>query len=238
MFGIIKVAAKPLMAVLKIDPKSAFTAAKAGALGYAGVYSGWNFFANGEGLLDSGKDLILGTKGSEKVDKIIDNTAKVVEDISDTAASVSNTVAKGAAAVDNMLSGGSSSGENPNSNGQEQDGGILNNLGNLFGGGNSIFDGVGNMVKSLFSGNLLKPVALIAGLWMMFGRSGWMSKIGGALMMLMTLGMGGQSQSQSQQQTASNDRSQSRNEQQSQDRTQSGQQTVDETQSRGNGMRM
>lgn len=232
MFGIVKTGAKAIMSLFKAAPKVAV-----GGVGTAGAaYAGWNFFANGEGVLDSGKDVLLGTKGSEKVDKIIDNTANVVENLSDTAASVSNTVAKGAAAVDNMLSGGSTSGENLNTDGQEQDGGILSNLGNLFGGGNNIFDGVGNMVKNLFSGNLLKPVALIAGMWMMFGRSGWMSKIGGALMMLMTLGMGGQSQSQ--QQTASNDRSQSRDEQQSQDRTQSGQQTVDETQSRGNGMRM
>lgn len=234
VLGIVKLGAKAK--ALASFFKGANATQKVVVGGSAG-YAGWNFFANDKGVLETGKEVVLGKSGSEKVDKILDNTNKVLENAADTAVSVSSVVAKGANAVDNMISGGSSSGGNTNTNGAEQDGGIMGSLGNLFGGGNSIFDGVGNMVNSMFSGNLLKPVALVAGLWMMFGRSGWMSKIGGALMMLMTLGMGGQSQSQNQ--IVSNDRSLSRDEQQSRDRMQSSQQTFqDEPQNRGNGMRM
>lgn len=224
MFGIVKIGSKVVSTLCKgakAMPKT--------ILGAGGAYAGWNFLVHDKGVMETGEEIVLGKAGAEKANSVVSNVGKVAEDVSDAATSISNIVKKGAEAVDNMIPDGSPSGENLNTGGEDQNGGILNSLGNLFGGGNNIFDGVGNMVKGLFSGNFLKPVALIAGLWMMFGRSGWMSKIGGTLMLLMTLGMGGNSQSK--QQTADNERSQSQN------RTQSPQQTVDEPQ-RSNGMRM
>ena len=74
--------------------------------------------------------------------------------------------------------------------------GISSFLGNLFGGnGGNMF---GNFLNNLTSGNIsgLGIGALIAASYMIFGRTGLLGKIGGALMAMMMIGNNSQRQTQ------------------------------------------
>ena len=154
------------------------------------AYAGWVKLANPDESIGTavGKTLRDGVEGVGGFahDTVNGFTGeKTVEQVRDTATSVVSDL-QGAASETKGLLG--TIGDSLR--------GISSFLGNLFGGnGGNMF---GNFLNNLTSGNIsgLGIGALIAASYMIFGRTGLLGKIGGALMAMMMIGNNSQRQTQ------------------------------------------
>lgn len=154
------------------------------------AYAGWDKLANPDESIGTavGKTLRDGVEGVGGFahDTVNGFTGeKTVEQVRDTATSVVSDL-QGAASETKGLLG--TIGDSLR--------GISSFLGNLFGGnGGNMF---GNFLSNLTSGNISgwDIGALIAASYMIFGRTGLLGKIGGALMAMMMIGNNSQRQTQ------------------------------------------
>ena len=154
------------------------------------AYAGWDKLTNPDESIGTavGKTLRDGVEGVGGFahDTVNGFTGeKTVEQVRDTATSVVSDL-QGAASETKGLLGTISDSLR----------GISSFLGNLFGGnGGNMF---GNFLNNLTSGNIsgLGIGALIAASYMIFGRTGLLGKIGGALMAMMMIGNNSQRQTQ------------------------------------------
>lgn len=154
------------------------------------AYAGWDKLTNPDESIGTavGKTLRDGVEGVGGFahDTVNGFTGeKTVEQVRDTATSVVSDL-QGAASETKGLLG--TIGDSLR--------GISSFLGNLFGGnGGNMF---GNFLNNLTSGNIsgLGIGALIAASYMIFGRTGLLGKIGGALMAMMMIGNNSQRQTQ------------------------------------------
>ena len=168
-------------------------------VGGVAAYAGWHKLNNSEESYGTavGKTLRMGADGTGDFSHDLVNgfTGKnTVEDVRDTASSVLTDVKDTAQEAKGVLG---TLGETLR--------GISNFLGNLFGGnGTNMF---GNFLDNLVSGKVsgLGIGALIAAAYMIFGRTGLLGKIGGALMAMMMIGNNAQKQVQSVAQTEDNE---------------------------------
>lgn len=132
-------------------------------------------------------DAVNGFTGEDTVEQVKDTTSDVVSDIKDTAAEAKGVLGT----LGDTLQG------------------ISSFIGNLFGGnGTNMF---GNFFNNLASGKIsgLSIGALIASAYLIFGRTGLLGKIGGALMAMMMIGNNSRSQTHAIAQTEKTEQEQS-----------------------------
>lgn len=132
-----------------------------------------------DGTGDFAHDVVNGYTGKNTVEQVKDTTNNVISEIKDTASETKGLLGT----LGDTLKG------------------ISSFLGNLFGGnGTNMF---GNFFSNLASGKIsgLGIGALIAAAYMVFGRTGLLGKIGGALMAMMMIGNNSQRQTQAVAQT-------------------------------------
>lgn len=127
-----------------------------------------------DGTGDFAHDVVNGYTGENTVEQVKDTTNKVISEIKDTAAETKGLLGT----FGDTLKG------------------ISSFIGNLFGGnGTNMF---GNFFNNLASGKISGwgIGALIAAAYMVFGRTGLLGKVGGALMAMMMIGSNSQRQTQ------------------------------------------
>lgn len=137
----------------------------------AGIgYLGWETLVNDKPVVRTVADAVLG-KGA--VDSAITTTENAVQTFQDTARDVQESVSGLNGAVQQS---------------QSVFGGISDFLKNICGGNGA--DMFGNFFSNISRGNVsgLSVVGLLAAGLMIFGRFGWLGKIGGALLAMMLVG--------------------------------------------------
>lgn len=168
---------------------------KATAVAGVGAFAGWQKLSHPDesigtavgktlrsgtdGTGDFAHDVVNGYTGKNTVEQVKDTTNNVISEIKDTASETKGLLGT----LGDTLKG------------------ISSFLGNLFGGnGTNMF---GNFFSNLASGKIsgLGIGALIAAAYMVFGRTGLLGKIGGALMAMMMIGNNSQRQTQAVAQT-------------------------------------
>ena len=168
-------------------------------VGGVAAFAGWQKLTNSDESYGTavGKTVRKGVDGTGDFSHDVVNgfTGKnTVEDVKDTASNVLTGVKETAEEAKGVLG---TLGETLR--------GISHFLGNLFGGnGTNMF---GNFLDNLVHGKVsgLSIGALIAASYLIFGRTGLLGKIGGALMAMMMVGNNSQKQSPSVAQTAENE---------------------------------
>lgn len=136
-----------------------------------------------DGTGDFSHDVVNGFTGKNTVEDVKDTASNVLTDVKDTAAEAKGVLGT----LGETLRG------------------ISHFLGNLFGGnGTNMF---GNFLDNLVHGKVsgLGIGALIAAAYLIFGRTGLLGKIGGALMAMMMVGNNAQKQVQTVTQTEENE---------------------------------
>ena len=172
---------------------------KTAVVGGVAAFAGWQKLTNSDESYGTavGKTLRKGVDGTGDFSHDVVNgfTGKnTVEDVKDTATNVLTDVKDTAVEAKGVLG---TLGETLR--------GISHFLGNLFGGnGTNMF---GNFLDNLVHGKVsgLGIGALIAASYLIFGRTGLLGKIGGALMAMMMVGNNAQKQVQSVAQTEDNE---------------------------------
>ena len=145
-------------------------AVKTATIGAGVGYIGWEALVNDKPVARTVADVAL---GKENVDAVVDTTGNAVDSVKDAVSDVKDTV--------NGLQG-------TVQQANTTFGGISEFLKNIFGGnGTGMF---GNFFSNIGKGNVsgLSIVGLLAAGLMIFGRFGWLGKIGGALLAMMLIG--------------------------------------------------
>ena len=175
---------------------------KTSIAGGIGAYAGWKMLDNKENAQINSNDKTFGTHFGETTKDAVNKVADFAHDAVN-GFTGDNTVEKVTDTATTTL-------DNLNQNVSETKGllgtigdslsGIGKFLGNIFGGsGMNMF---GNFFRNIASGHIsgLSIGALIAGGYLLFGRSGILGKIGGALLAMMMIGSNSQQQTNTQQQ--------------------------------------
>ena len=150
--------------------KGAGTALKTAAVGGGLGYVGWKKLTTDESVVGIVSDAIIGEKGTKKVSDTVHGAVDGVRDLKESVSGMTEKVSSAAQNVDGKLSGISSFISDVFSgNGGEMLGGFLGNLAH----GNVSGMGIMGLVLSAF---------------LIFGRFGWMAKIAGAMLAMMTIG--------------------------------------------------
>ena len=149
---------------------TAGSAVKSATIGAGVGYVGWQALVNDKPVVRTVADVAI---GSDNVDAVVDTTSNVVnktgELVRGTGEAISN-VAEGAKQSTSMLCG------------------ISNFMQNMTGGqGGNMFS---NFFSNIFKGNVsgLSIAGLLAAGLMIFGRTGFLGKIGGVLLAMMLIG--------------------------------------------------
>lgn len=149
---------------------TAGSAVKSATIGAGVGYVGWQALVNDKPVVRTVADVAI---GSENVDAVVDTTSNVVnktgELVHSTGEAISS-VAEGARQSTSML------------------GGISDFMQNMTGGqGGNMFS---NFFSNIFKGNVsgLSIAGLLAAGLMIFGRTGFLGKIGGVLLAMMLIG--------------------------------------------------
>ena len=151
---------------LKTTGTAAKSAAVAGGIGYVG----WKKLTTDESVVGIVSDAIIGEKGTQKVKDTVHGAVEGVRDLKESVGDMTAKVTGAAENVDGKLNGISSFLSDVSSgNGGEMLGGFLGNLSH----GNVSGMGVMGLVLSAF---------------LIFGRFGWMAKLAGAMLAMMTIG--------------------------------------------------
>ena len=145
-------------------------AVKTATIGAGVGYIGWEALVNDKPVVRTVADVAI---GKDNVDAVVDTTSNTMDSVKETVSDVKETV-----------SGLQGTVQQANST----FGGISEFLKNIFGGnGTNMF---GNFFSNIGKGNVsgLSIVGLLAAGLMIFGRFGWLGKIGGALLGMMLIG--------------------------------------------------
>ena len=182
--------------------------------GGIGAYAGWKMLDNKENAETNDNDKTFGTHYGETTKDVASAVAdfahdavngftgdKTVEKVTDTATTTLDNLNQNVTETKGLLGtiGDSLAG-------------IGKFLGNLFGGsgGMNMF---GNFFRNIASGHIsgLSIGALIAGGYLLFGKSGILGKIGGALLAMMMIGSNSQQQTNTQQQAITQNQQEQQN---------------------------
>jgi hypothetical protein len=150
--------------------KGAGTALKTAAVGGGLGYVGWKKLTTDESVVGIVSDAIIGEKATQKVSDTVHGAVEGVRDLKESFGNMTEKVSGAAENVDGKLNGISSFLYDVSSgNGGQMLGGFLQNLTH----GNVSGMGVMGLVLSAF---------------LVFGRFGWMAKLAGAMLAMMTIG--------------------------------------------------
>lgn len=150
--------------------KAAGTAVKTAAVGAGVGYVGWKKLTTDERVVSIVSDAIIGEKGTKKVSDTVQGAVDGIRDLKDSVSGMSERVSSAAENVDGKLNGISSFLSDVSSgNGGQMLGGFLGNLTH----GNVSGMGIMGLVLSAF---------------LVFGRFGWMAKLAGTMLAMMTIG--------------------------------------------------
>ncbi len=150
--------------------KGAGTALKTAAVGGGLGYVGWKKLTTDESVVGIVSDAIIGKEGTQKVEDTVHGAVDGIRDLKESVGNMTEKVSGAAENVDGKLNGISSFISDVSSgNGGEMLGGFLGNLTH----GNVSGMGVMGLVLSAF---------------LVFGRFGWMAKLAGAMLAMMTIG--------------------------------------------------
>ena len=151
---------------LKTTGTAVKSAAVAGGIGYVG----WKKLTTDESVVGIVSDAIIGEKATQKVSDTVSGAVDGIRDLKDSVSGMSERVSSAAGNVDSKLGGISSFLSDVSSgNGGQMLGGFLQNLthGNVSG---------------------LGVMGLVLSSFLVFGRFGWMARIAGAVLAMMTIG--------------------------------------------------
>ena len=145
-------------------------AVKTATVGAGVGYLGWEALVNDKPVVRTVADIAI---GKENVDAMVDTTGKAARSVQETVRDVKESV-----------SGLNGTVRQANST----FGGISEFLKNVCGGNGA--DMFGNFFSNIGKGNVsgLSIIGLLAAGLMLFGRFGWLGKIGGALLAMMLIG--------------------------------------------------
>lgn len=150
--------------------KAAGTAVKTAAVGGGLGYVGWKKLTTDESVVGIVSDAIIGKEATQKVEDTVHGAVDGIRDLKESVGGMTERVSSAAENVDGKLNGISSFISDVSSgNGGEMLGGFLGNLTH----GNVSGMGVMGLVLSSF---------------LIFGRFGWMAKLAGAMLAMMTIG--------------------------------------------------
>ena len=150
--------------------KAAGTAVKTAAVGGGLGYVGWKKLTTDESVVGIVSDAIIGREATQKVEDTVHGAVEGIRDLKESVGGMTERVSSAAENVDGKLNGISSFISDVSSgNGGEMLGGFLGNLTH----GNVSGMGVMGLVLSSF---------------LVFGRFGWMAKLAGAMLAMMTIG--------------------------------------------------
>ena len=150
--------------------KAAGTAVKTAAVGGGLGYVGWKKLTTDESVVGIVSDAIIGKEATQKVEDTVHGAVDGIRDLKESVGGMTERVSSAAENVDGKLNGISSFISDVSSgNGGEMLGGFLGNLTH----GNVSGMGVMGLVLSSF---------------LVFGRFGWMAKLAGAMLAMMTIG--------------------------------------------------
>ena len=150
--------------------KAAGTAVKTAAVGGGLGYLGWKKLTTDESVVGIVSDAIIGKEATQKVEDTVHGAVDGIRDPKESVGGITEKVSSAAENVDGKLNGISSFISDVSSgNGGEMLGGFLDNLTH----GNVSGMGVMGLVLSSF---------------LIFGRFGWMAKLAGAMLAMMTIG--------------------------------------------------
>ena len=137
------------------------TALKSATLGAGMGYLGWEALVNDKPVMRTVADIAIGTTGNA-----VDSVQEAVRDVKESVSGLNGTVQQANSTF----------------------GGISEFLKNVCGGNGA--DMFGNFFSNIGKGNVsgLSIVGLLAAGLMIFGRFGWLGKIGGALLAMMLIG--------------------------------------------------
>ncbi len=148
--------------------KGAGTALKTAAVGGGLGYVGWKKFTTDESVV--GIDAIIGEKATQKVSDTVHGAVDGIRDLKESVGNMTEKVSGAAENVDGKLNGISSFISDVSSgNGGEMLGGFL-----------------GNLTRGNVSG--MGVMGLVLSAFLVFGRFGWMAKLAGAMLAMMTIG--------------------------------------------------
>ena len=151
---------------LKATGTAVKSAAVAGGIGYVG----WKKLTTDESVVGIVSKAIIGEKGTEKVKETVHGAVDGVRNLKESVGTMTEKVTGAAENVDSKLNGISSFLSDVSSgNGGEMLGGFLQNL------THGKVSGMGVM-------------GLVLSAFLIFGRFGWMAKIAGAMLAMMTIG--------------------------------------------------
>lgn len=150
--------------------KAVGTAVKTAAVGGGLGYVGWKKLTTDESVVGIVSDAIIGKEATQKVEDTVHGAVDGIRDLKESVGGMTEKVSSAAENVDGKLNGISSFISDVSSgNGGEMLGGFLGNLTH----GNVSGMGVMGLVLSSF---------------LVFGRFGWMAKLAGAMLAMMTIG--------------------------------------------------
>lgn len=150
--------------------KAAGTAVKTAAVGGGLGYVGWKKLTTDESVVGIVSDAIIGKEATQKVEDTVHGAVDGIRDLKESVGGMTEKVSSAAENVDGKLNGISSFISDVSSgNGGEMLGGFLGNLthGNVSGMG---------------------VIGLVLSSFLIFGRFGWMAKLAGAMLAMMTIG--------------------------------------------------
>ena len=150
--------------------KGAGTALKTAAVGGGLGYVGWKKLTTDESVVGIVSDAIIGEKTTQKVSDTVHGAVEGIRDLKESVGGMTERVSSAAENVDGKLNGISSFISDVSSgNGGEMLGGFL-----------------GNLTHGNVSGLVIMGLVLSA--FLVFGRFGWMAKLAGAVLAMMTIG--------------------------------------------------
>ena len=150
--------------------KGAGAAAKTAAVGAGMGYVGWKKITTDESVVGIVSDALIGEKATEKIGNTVNGAVDGIRDLKESVGGMTEKVSSAAENVDGKLNGISSFISDVSSgNGGEMLGGFLGNLTH----GNVSGMGVMGLVLSSF---------------LVFGRFGWIARLAGAVLAMMTIG--------------------------------------------------
>lgn len=150
--------------------RGAGSALKTATVGGAVGYVGWEKLTTDKSVVRIVSDAVIGEKASEGIGNAVDAATETVSRITDKAEQTLDGVSQASSSFSSKLDGAS------NFLGSVSSGNGGNMLGNFF----------SNLANGKVSG--LSIAGLIAGAFLVFGRFGWLGKIAGAFLMMMTIG--------------------------------------------------
>lgn len=181
--------------------RGAGKAVKTATVGAAAGYVGWEKLTTDKSVVRIVSDAVIGEKASEGIGNAVDTAAQTVSRITDKAEQTLDGVSKATSDLSTTLDGAS------NFLGGITNGNAGNMLGNFF----------SNLAHGRVSG--LSIAGLIAGAFLVFGRTGWLGKIAGIFLTMMMIGNNTQ---RLQEATAVNAPQQARSRQEQEEQTHSG----------------